>query len=278
MVRSAILDKARFTLVLDGRMINKGPTVQDRTIRVKRAMVKSLPEVVSTIEEEQYNQENPEVDAELKKKALDDFRPKSSDTHRSDKKRRSVKSMEVPVRLYKRKEYLKSKKYLRVKELVLFNIDVSEEEIVATFRSKIGIEETVTITMSSVVCTCTDHDKNYFCSEIVNIFQLLNANHLVHKFNFTDEEFSLLKAKSKTLVVEPRKKKMMWKIQKLKRRIKCSSCKNPIIADNLVGFSGKLRFHPYRICLPMDISKDVQIVCNLTNSERKDLNKNGIKC
>ena len=114
MVRSAIVDKARFTLASDGRMINKGPTVQDRKIRVERAMVKSLPEVVSTIEEEQYNQENPEVDAELKKKALDDFRPKSSDTHRSDKKRRSVKSMEVPVRLYKRKEYLKSKKNLRV--------------------------------------------------------------------------------------------------------------------------------------------------------------------
>ena len=88
MVRVSIADKSRFQWAADSVMVSSGPSVLDRKLRVERNLLKSLPGVVSSIEEEVLSQETVRIDDDLKKRALEEFKPKSSDTHRSDKKRK----------------------------------------------------------------------------------------------------------------------------------------------------------------------------------------------
>ena len=80
----------------------------ERRIRVERALLKDMPEVVSSVEDEYISQDATE-DEILKKKVLKDFKPKSSDTHRSDKKRRAAKPTQETRKIFKKGEYMKVK-------------------------------------------------------------------------------------------------------------------------------------------------------------------------
>ena len=165
MVRLAIADKAKFKLAAEGKMIAKGPTVKDRNARVERAILKSLPQVISSIEEEQNSQETPKV-AALQKKALADFKPKSSDTHRSDKRRKNLRSKKDPKSVLK-KQYLLAKKVLKFKRLKIVGTEVGDYEVSVTFKSVEGLENVVNLTKMCVLCTCEIHADKYFCPEIV---------------------------------------------------------------------------------------------------------------
>ena len=273
MVRTAINDKAKFSLAADGVMVNKGPTVQDRKVRVERALLKSLPEILSSIDQEENSQATPAMDEELKKKALEDFKPKTSDTHRSDKKRKSTKLKQgPPEKSYKKKELLKSKRSLKQVGLSLVSADVSDNEIIATFRRRIGLEETVTIVRDSVLCTCSEHDKNYFCPEILKIFQVLESEDLVDKLKFSSNEFSRLKEKAKTLM-----KEVGWEVVRCMNRVKCSSCKKFISAGCLTGTDGKNMFHPSEGCLRADLRQVAKVGCPLSQEDVKFLLKCGIR-
>ena len=200
MVRSAINDKGKFNLAANGQMVNRGPTVKDRKIRVERALVKSLPEIVTSIRMENKSQHTPVEDDLLKQKALNDFKAKTSDTHRSDKKRRATKSQKKNVKTFKKKELAMAKRSRTQKGLSLVSGDSDKNEVIVTFSTNIGIEETVTIVQDSVMCTCDEHDKNYYCSEIVELFHLLKLESLVRKLKFSDIEFALIVKKAKALL------------------------------------------------------------------------------
>ena len=86
------------------------------------------------------------------------------------------------------------------KGLSLVSGDSDKNEVIVTFFTNIGIKETVTIVQDSVMCTCDEHDKNYYCSEIVELFHLLKLESLVRKLKFSDVEFALIVKKSKALL------------------------------------------------------------------------------
>ena len=281
MVRASVSDKAKFKLAAGGRMVNKGPTVKDRQVRVERGMLKNLPEVISSIEEEVNSQESPNDDNNLKDKALDDFAPRASDTHRSDKKRRTKKSIVAVSKSFKRSEYLKVKK--QNDNLSVLHFDSNEHEVLVTFkRLEVGIENTVTVTQDCVTCTCTEHDANYYCREIVKVFELLRVENLTQKLSFSSEEFSCIVMNSKTLTVTT-PKRTEWSILRATRKSLCLACKQPIFGGSLVGkcLIGKkckqYKFHPSRICLPRKLSNiKAQIDIELSEAEIDLLLKNGI--
>lgn len=95
LVRSAIVDKAKFELAAGGRNVSKGPTVRDRQSRVEKAQAKVMVDVVESLEEMRslHGSQDSEVSLDsdyYKEKALADFKSKQSDTHRPDKVRRKV--------------------------------------------------------------------------------------------------------------------------------------------------------------------------------------------
>ena len=93
---------------------------------------------------------------------------------------------------FKKAGLLKAKKHLKVQNVIVIHLEISDDEIVATFKTEIGLQNTVTVTQSSVTCTCTEHDKDYYCSEIVQMFDLLKLPKLFQKLVFSAEEFCLL--------------------------------------------------------------------------------------
>ena len=73
--------------------------------------------MVSSLEEEVNSQETPSVDRNLKEKALEDFKPRSSDTHRSDKRRCVKKTIMNKEKTFKKAGLLKAKKRLKVQNV-----------------------------------------------------------------------------------------------------------------------------------------------------------------
>ena len=276
MLRVAIADKAKFQLAAESIMLNKGPTVNDRKVRVERAMVKNLPEIISSIQEEVNSQGVPENDLLLKEKALDDFKPKSSDTHRSDKKRRIPRDKK-PEKFYKQLELRKVQKSLKFKNLIVIAIEKTASDVTVTFKSSLELDNTVNVTRDVILCTCSDHDANYFCAEIVQLFKLLNLESLLQKKKFTVEEFALIKERSEQLRVSPIVE-IQWQLERFKRKVVCTSCKKNVTAGTLVGKWKKKAYHSNRICLPREVANiKANILTKITDEENDFLRKNGVK-
>ena len=280
MVRDAIADKAKFKLAADGRMVSRGPTVKERKIRVENYLINSLPDVVSSIEEEVLTQEACDDDDYLKTKALEDFKPKSSDTHRSDKRRMGNKKTKPPSKNnFKKNGFLKAKKCVNAKGLSVISSNVSDDEVLVVFKSEVGLENTVTVTQEKVHCTCIEHDKNYFCPELVNCFKVLKLDHLTRNLNFSEEEFLCIRICATELLSVPTDvKRKEWKMKKFKRKIMCSKCKDKIDAGSLVGMYRNVKFHCTRVCLPPGLNKvNPAVDCSLNEADHLLLKKNGIQ-
>ena len=120
--------------------------------------------------------------------------------------------------------------------MLVIHLEISDDEIVATFKTEIGLQNTVTVTQSSVTCTCTEHDKDYYCSEIVQMFDLLKLPKLSQKLVFSVEEFCLIKDRAKMLQSTSMDKgEVVWRIEKFKKNVTCGSCKEKVSAGSLVG-------------------------------------------
>ena len=276
MVRMAIGDKAKFQLAADGKIATKGPTVKDRNVRVERGMLRGLPQVVSSIEEELNSQTSTKDDRVLQEKALADFQPKSSDTHRSDKKRNILKSRKVSKPVFK-KQYLIVKKSLKFRRLTVLGSDVDDNEVSVTFNSGDGLENVVNISTLSVLCTCEQHADKHFCPEIVKFFVMIDLEDLAQKKSFSNEEFALIVEKARLITVSFGKE-AEWLLSRPKRKVKCSSCEEPIEAGNLAGKFKKLTFHPTRVCLPREVSSiKAKVDTELSAPEVENLQKNGVK-
>ena len=277
MVRMSIADKAKFQLAEDGVMLNRGPSVKARKVRVEKSLIKSLPEIVSSIEEEANSQESP-VDKDLKDKALEDFMPKPSDTHRSDKKRKNVKSAEGVKKTKVKVKYLKVKKSLHFMKLNILKFEISEQDVTVTFKNGLGLENTVNITSGCVLCTCSDHNSNYFCPEIVKLFELLKLEELSQKKTFTSKEFGDIRRQAKLLKVTTEKIIVWTLVRTQKKVIKCTSCKENIKPNQVGGKYLRKIFHPTRICLPREvIDIKAKIETQLTEGEEQNLVINGVQ-
>ena len=137
---------------------------------------------------------------------------------------------------FKKAGLLKAKKRLKVQNVTVVHLEISDDEIEATFKTELGLQNTVTVTQSSVTCTCTEHDKDYYCSEIVRMFDLLKLPKLSQKLVFSVEEFCLLKDRAKILQLTSMDKgEVVWRIEKFKKNVTCGSCKEKVSAGSLVG-------------------------------------------
>ena len=279
MVRNAIADKSKFKLAEDNVMVNKGPDVKDRRVRVEKSLLKSLPEIVTSIQEEcEIQSQKPKADDMLKEKALEDFKPKASDTHRSDKKR-ITKRKQVRKKVPGSKGFLKLRKIMKQKKVTQVQHEISQTEVTVTFKTSIGIENTVTLSDDGVLCTCVDHADNYFCPEIFKVFELLKMPEWVQKKSFSKHEFTEIKKKSKLLKVtsdDPLIKE--WELDRCMKTVKCSTCKEFMHSGELLGIHLKMKFHPSRFCLPEDlVNVQAELLTDLEISEETSLGKSGIK-
>ena len=77
---------------------------------------------------------------------MEEFKPKSSDTHRSDKKRNVGSSKKIEKKTFKKGNYLKVKKSIKFLDMELLTVDYSEDDVTVTFKRGVGLEHTVNIT------------------------------------------------------------------------------------------------------------------------------------
>ena len=159
---------------------------------MERSLVKCLPEIVSSMGDEIKSGLTPEFDSELKAKALKDFKSNTSDTHREDKKRKVARKKTVKEKPFKKKRLVQARAIHYSKGVSLICGDVSTKEVTATFTSEMGGQETVSVESNSVLCSCDDHDKNYYCSEIIEFFKFLQLDDFVKKLKFSSEEFEMI--------------------------------------------------------------------------------------
>ena len=276
MIRNSIADKSKFKLAANSVMVNNGPSVTARKVRVERSLMKSLPEIISSINEEHNSQEEPD-DEKLKKKALEDFKPKSSDTHRSDKKRRTIKPTQSMKVLSGNKAYGKVKKSLRFNKSVLFKYEVSVDEVSVSFRTSIGIENTLTVSQDCVLCTCMDHSQNYFCADILKFFGALKMEDYALKKKFSKQEFKEIRSKTELLKVSP-PPSVEWSLDRSFKKTKCSGCPKFILFGEVMGIFRRKKFHPSRFCLPEEVvNVQARLVTQLDSSDINNLVKNGIQ-
>ena len=97
LVTGAIADKGRFNMVVAGKNVNKGPTSEERKIRVEKANKKVVVDAVESLEQmvsiRKSGGPSNLKGGDFKKEALETFKSKMSDTHRSDKLRKAQKQI-----------------------------------------------------------------------------------------------------------------------------------------------------------------------------------------
>ena len=106
---------------------------------------------------------------------------------------------------------------------------------------------------------------------------MTNLEDLAQKKSYSDEEFSFIVERSHQLTVSD-EKEAEWSLTRLKRKVKCSSCEDFVLSGNLAGQFQKLTFHPYRVCLPRQISNiKAKAMIEISKSEEEDLRRNGVR-
>ena len=163
-------------------------------------------------------------------------------------------------------------------KLNILKFEVSEQDVTVTFKNGLGLENTVNITSGCVLCTCSDHNSNYFCPEIVKLFELLKLEELSQKKTFTSKEFGDIRRQAKLLKVTT-EKIIVWTLVRTQEKvIKCTSCKENIKPNQVGGKYLRKIFHPTRICLPREvIDIKAKIETQLTEGEEQNLVINGVQ-
>ena len=174
LIRSTIADKAKFKLAVAGKLVSKGPTVQDRQTRVEKAQHKVMVNVVESLEEmislngSQDLSNNSDQDQVLKEKALHDFKSKKSDTHRPDKTRKSPAVSAEPS-----KEVIECRKVIKKEGFKVVNKVDAELDITVVVTNSLGQENIVTFSKSDVSCTCEKDSSAVLCAHVVFLLDLM---------------------------------------------------------------------------------------------------------
>ena len=287
LISSTIVDKAKFKLVVAGKQVNKGPTVQDRQTRVEKAQNKVLVNVVESLEEmislndSQEESTNSSGDV-LKKKALDDFKSKKSETHRSDKVRR------LPVLSKKlaenNQEIIASRKKIKKEALKLINKVDNDSDFIVEITNNLGQNYFVSFSKSVMTCSCGENVSTGLCFHSVFLLDIMQIKDLSAFKNYTEKSFEQVTKASRKIgeVLEPNKqsagKSKDWDICRSKRSLRCSACKKVIKGNSLFCNIEGVKYCVDRFCVPRTAKKyPAKVNAMLSEDEKSLLVKNGIK-
>ena len=285
MVRTAIADKAKFKLARAGVNVNKGPTAKTRESRVENAGNKVMIQVVDSLEEMvsiNANElaDNVDKDAILKSEALADFKSKNSDTHRSDKLRKSKRGCVKKTRIFNRVALVKAKMKLKEEKLLIVHKDESEDDITVTVKNSLGIENFVNFSPLGITCTCPDHSSSLYCVDILYLLEMMKIKDLTIVKNFKVEDFEDVKKLLGGVKVVNNKEveTLNWEIDRTRKGFKCVSCNVQVKSKELVSKIQRQKFCTTRLCIPKQYRKyPAKLVVIVTAVESSLLDKNGIK-
>ena len=279
LVRSTISEKARFKLAKFGNLVSKGPTAKAREKRIEIVANKDLSNEIDSLEE-MVNIQNEKDEDELKQKALADFKSKNSDTHRSDKVRKSKKEASVKTQIYNRRSLAKAKRKLKEEQLFIVEKNVSENDVVIKLVDKLGIEKFVNISLNGVTCTCPDFFSSFYCVDVLFLLKEMKLEKMIANLKkFGGEHFQVVKQHLGQIdpiyskVAQP----LNWKIERSRKNYKCANCLYVIKPGQLFGQILKQKYCVKRICIPKEYRKcAANIDVTVNNEESSNLMKNGI--
>ena len=280
-VRGSIADKAKFKLAQAGSNVNKGPTAKDRKTRVEHAGNKVIIQVVDSLEEMvslDSQDSKSRSDVSLKKKALDDFKSKNSDTHRADKKRNLRPAKSVKDKIYNQKNLNKAKNKLKHEKLEVIAKEDSPTDIIITVKNQLGELNYVSFSIGvPVTCTCPDHSQSFYCVEILFLFKELKMTDLSSIKDCGEDQFKQIRTKLGSLG-NTTKSLNSLEINRAKRKEKCSRCNRIVEGKQLYCKVLKQKFCVSRLCILKIYRRDPAVVTvTLSEDEKLSLLQNGIK-